>query len=130
MVVGAEKLMDRRQIAEMIRRDPIDVQFVRRPKIETGAGGWRWGPAETLEPQRVCMIPFKRRMTDFLNNTELGDVPDLPYVLVGRHDLDVKKDDIFTVEGLGTFQVKTFDLSEPEVKTAVQVDYYGGERNG
>ena len=126
---GVELIMARRQINALIKADPIQVVFRRKTKIETPDGGWRWGPAVPLPDQEVCLIPFKRRMTEFLKNTELGDVPDLPYVLLGRYNLDIEPDDLFTYNG-DEFQVKTIDMAEPEVKTAAQIDYFGGGTNG
>lgn len=128
VVSGVELIMSRRQIKEMIDSDPIEVQFRRRAKIPTPSGGYKLGPEAPLDLQKVRLIPFKRRMTDFLVNTELGELSDLPYVLLGFHTLDCQKGDVFNCP-LGEFEVKTFDIGEPEVKRAFQVDYYGGEDN-
>ena len=117
------RVMERRQIDALIKADPVDVVFHRRSRIDTPGGGWKWGPETSLPPQEVALIPFKRRMTEFLANTELGNVPDLPYVLVGRHDLDIQRDDWFIHLG-DKFQVQTIDL-KTEVRVAAQVDYFG-----
>ena len=116
--------MGRRQVRALILADPISVRFIRREKISTPSGGWRWGLETVLAPQRVTLIPFKRRMTEFLVNTELGDVPDLPYVMLGEWNLDVKEGDTFTHLG-EKYEVKTIDLADRETKTAAHVDYYG-----
>ena len=121
--------MSRRQIDALIKADPIEVVFLRKEKVETPDGGWRWADPAPLPAQEVCLIPFKRRMTEFLKNTELGDVPDLPYVLLGRHDLDIQANDVFTYCG-DKYQVITIDMAEPEVKTAAHIDYFGGGTNG
>lgn len=126
---GVELVMARRQIDALIKADPAEVVFRRKSKVELPDGGWRWGDPVPLPKQEVCLIPFKRRMTEFLKNTELGDVPDLPYLLLGRHNLDIEPNDLFTYNG-DEFQVKTVDLAEPEVKTAAQIDYFGGGTNG
>lgn len=120
--------MARRQIAAMIEADWILVTFRRRPRVETADGGWTFGPEVALAPQKVRLIPFKRRMTEFLANTELGDVPDLPYILLGRHNLDIQRGDRFTY-AQEEFEVKTLDIAEPEVKVVAHVDYYGGNKN-
>lgn len=121
--------MARRQIDAMIKADPVDVVFKRKTKVDLPDGGWKWSAALPLpKAQEVRLIPFKRRMTEFLVNTELGDVSDLPYVILGRHDLDLKKGDTFTISDQ-EFEVKTLDISEAEVKTTGQVDYYGGGIN-
>lgn len=127
-----ETIAGRRQIAQMIEDDPTEVVLRRRERVEVPGGGWRWAdPVDgtPLKPQTVKLIPFKRRMTQFLVGTELGPMADLPYVLLGYHDMDIQKDDLFTFEG-GEFEVKTLDLSEPEIKLAAAIDYYGGGVNG
>jgi len=123
-----ERVMGRRQIEALILADPIDIVLIRREKIPAPGGGWRWGPSTPLDPQQVTLIPFKRRMTEFLVNTEMGEVPDLPYVLVGRWNLDIERDDTFTYNG-DQFEVKTIDIKE-EIRIAAQVDYYGAKNNG
>jgi hypothetical protein len=123
VVSTIERIAGRRQINELIRRDLVVLSFHRRPKIDLHGGGWRWGPELTLQPQELALIPFKRRMTDFLLNTELGHLPDLPYVFLGRWDLDVAKDDWFTWGG-DKFVVKTIDF-KTEIRVTGQVDYLG-----
>lgn len=124
-----EVLMARRQIDEMIRRDAEYISFRRKTRIRTADNGWIEGPEETLAPQQVSLIPFKRRMTEIMVNTEFGDVPDLPYVLLGRHNLNIQQYDTFTLRG-EEFRVESIDIGEPDVKTAAHIDYFGGQTNG
>lgn len=133
MVTAVQRLMERRQIDALIKSDPIHVTFYRKLKISTPDGGWKWAtdPTPILpggKPQEVFLQPFKRRMTEFLVNTELGDVPDLPYILIGRWNLDIEKDDYFFWQG-DKFEVKTLDFKQ-DIRIAAQVDYYGGTLNG
>jgi hypothetical protein len=122
-VSQVERLMARRQIEAMILADPVEIAFERKAKIPAPGGGWRWGPPTPLEPQQVTLIPFKRRMTEFLIGTEIGSVPNLPYVLVGRWNLDIERYDTFVWKG-DKFEVQTIDLKE-EIRVAAQVDYFG-----
>jgi hypothetical protein len=126
-----ETLAGRRQTAQLIKDDPTTIVLRRRVKLEVPGGGWRWETqgGTPLQPQVVKLIPFKRRMTQFLISTELGPVADLPYVLLGFHDMDIARGDLFSLEG-GEFEVKTLDLSEPEIKVSAAIDYYGGGVNG
>ena len=117
------RVMERRQIDALILADPVDIVLRRRVRVDMPGGGWKWGPETPLPPQQVTLIPFKRRMTEFLVNTELGNVPDLPYVLVGRHTLDIRRDDWFEHNG-DKFQVQTIDL-KTEIRVAAHVDYFG-----
>ena len=123
-----ERIMARRQIQALINSAPVDVVLNRKTKVSTPGGGWRWGPSTPLAPQRVTLIPFKRRMTEFLVSTELGEVPDLPYVLLGLWDLDIAEEDWFEHNG-DKFEVKTLDLKK-DVRIAAHVDYYGANRDG
>lgn len=131
VIHGTELIMARRQIDEMIKTDPVQVTFRRKVKTETADGGYTMSGPQPLQrgPQQARLIPFKRRMTEFLANTEVGELPNLPYVLLGRYNLDVQRGDLFTVDG-EEFEVKTLDISEREVKTLAHVDYYGGGDNG
>lgn len=127
-VTQIERLAARRQIAEILRRDGVELVLRRRTKVSAPGGGWKWGAEAPLEPQLMALIPFKRRMTEFLVATELGDVPDLPYTILGAHDLDIEPKDRFTWEG-DEYEVQTVDIKQ-EVRIAAHVDYYGGAKNG
>ena len=121
--------MARRQVDAMINADPVSIQLRRREKIPLTGNSWRWGPEVTLAPQQALLVPFKRRLSEMLVNTELGDLVELPYVLLGRYNLDAQKDDRFTWNG-DEFTLKSKDIGEPEVKAVFIVDYFGGETNG
>lgn len=120
--------MERRQIKAIIQADKVELVFLRSERIDDHAGSWYKGPVQALPPQECALIPFKRRMTEFLVNTELGNVPDLPYVLLGFHTLDVKRGDIFMFQG-DKYEVQTIDIKR-EVRIAAHVDYFGGSPNG
>jgi hypothetical protein len=75
-----------------------------------------------LAPQQIALIPFKRRMTDFLMNTELGELANLPYTFLGRWNLDVRERDWFTYGG-DKFMIKTIDF-KTELRVTGQVDYF------
>lgn len=123
MVDLVERIAGRRQVEQMIKDDPITVVFHRRERVAVHGGGWRWGSESARPPQEIALIPFKRRMTDFLVNTELGEVVNLPYVFVGRWNLDVEQDDWFTYGG-DKYVIHTIDL-KTEIRISGQVDYFG-----
>lgn len=120
--------MGRRQIDALIKSDPTNVTFKRRTKINVAGGGWRWGPEQTLDPQEVKLTPFKRRMTEFLVDTQYGEVKDLPYIMVGRWNLDVEEGDTFWHQG-EQYTVRTIDLDREE-RTACHIDYFGAQQDG
>ena len=114
--------MGRRQIDALINADPIGVRFRRREKVQTTSGGWTLGPEQILAAQEITLIPFKRRMTEFLIDTQEGNIADLPYVLVGRYTLNIQEGDRFTVNG-EEFRVETIDVKR-EIRIAAHVDYF------
>ena len=124
-----ERIMARRQIGALIDADPVDIILTRTPRVSDGAGGFLKGTPQELEPQTVTIIPFKRRMSEYQVNTELGDVIDYPYLVLGDHNLDIQRGDTFSWQG-NIFEVHAIEVLEREVRIAAAVDYFGGPRNG
>ena len=124
---ATERLMARRQVDAEIRTDPVAIALIRRTKIETPDGGWRWSEPTTLDPIVVLIMPAKRRVGDVTINTELGDVINYPFVLLGRHNHDIRRDDSFYWNG-DLFQVEALHIKDQVSKTAM-IDYFGGENN-
>jgi hypothetical protein len=122
--------MARRQVQAEINSDPVEILPSRRTKVDDGAGGWRYaGPPTPIDkPLRVLIAPAKRRLSDMVVNTELGQVIDYPYIVLARHDADIERDDTFFWQG-EEYQVKSIHI-KTEVSKVAQVDYFGGNQNG
>jgi hypothetical protein len=120
-----ELLMHRREIAAYIKADYVTVVLTPRKKVRTPSGAWVWEDQAPRRPQRVRLVPYKRRLTDFVVNNTAGNVERLPYVLVGDHTMEVAQDDRFQV-GDEKFVVKWVDIQR-EVRMAAGVDYLGGD---
>ena len=120
--------MARRQIDAEIKTDPVMITPIRRTQVSDGAGGYRWGPPTPQEPVEVLIMPAKRRLSDMQVNTELGEVIDYSYIVLARHDADIRRDDTFTWQG-DEFEVKSIHI-KTEISLTAQVDYYGGTKNG
>lgn len=118
-----EQLVARRQIDKLIRDDPFDLVLLRKPRISQPGGGWRFGDPVPLPPQQVLIAPFKRRLSEYMVNTEQGTVADLPYVVLGRHDLDIQRFDEFDYEGQ-RMKVESLDLKK-YIRILAQADYVG-----
>lgn len=124
-----ERIMARRQIKAIIDSDPVDVMFTRVSMIPDGAGGYKRGTPTPIAAQTVTIIPFKRRFSEMMINTELGDVTEYPYTIVGMPGLDVQRGDIFTWAG-DQYEVHQIDPMHQDVRVVAQIDYSGGRTNG
>ena len=119
--------MSRRQVDAEIKADPVDIILMRKTKVADGAGGWKWSDEAPLRPQQVTIVPAKRRLSDMLVNTELGDVVNAPYIVLGRYTLDIQRGDHFTWNG-DDFKVDQVAIKE-EVSKTCPVVYFGGTHN-
>lgn len=122
-----ELIMARRQVDAEIKTDPVQIEILRRPKVDTPDGGWRLGELETKSPITVLIMPAKRRLSEMTVNTEMGEVVDYPYILLGYHFDDILRDDSFYWNG-DRFQVATLHIKDQVSKTA-QIDYFAGTNN-
>lgn len=125
-------IMERRQIDAIIKSDSVSVVLMRKTKIPTPDNSYRWSKPEPVykpgtqnDPQRVALIPFKRRLVDMLVNTELGDVETVPYTVVCYPNADILRDDEFEHDG-NRFVVKWLDIKKT-VRITAGVDYLGGD---
>lgn len=118
-----ELVSARRQIDKLIRDDPFELVVLRRTRQPQPGGGWRFSDPVPLPPQQVLIAPFKRRLSEFLVNTEQGTVADLPYIVLGRHDLDIARFDQFYYEEQ-LLEVQTVDLKK-YIRIFAQADYVG-----
>lgn len=94
-----EQLMMRRSVGAFIGADEVSITISRPQKVDAGNGGWVEGSPTVLPAQLFRLVPFKRRLTHQEANTQDGPIPVLPYVLVGRPDVNVQRDDEFTFNG-------------------------------
>ena len=120
--------MSRRQVDAEIKSDPVDIILERETWVNDGAGGQKPGPSTPLKKQEVLIAPAKRRLSSMIVNTELGQVIDYPYIVLGRYNLDIKRGDTFVWQG-DTFEVQSLHIKD-EVSKVAQVDYFGGTTNG
>lgn len=118
-----EKIMARRQVNQLILDDPEMIVFIRTEKIKQLDNSYVDGPPLPLPPQQVCFIPFKRRLTESIINSEFGEIPGQPYVLLGRYTLDIERDDEFTWQG-DKYIVKSLDVKK-EQHIVAQIDFKG-----
>ncbi len=96
---SAELKAMRRVVGAFIAADELEITLTRVSKPVTTNGSWIEGTNYNLEPQLFRVVPFKRRLVHQESNTQDGDIPMEPYVLVGRPNVDVQRDDEFTYAG-------------------------------
>lgn len=130
MVTQVERIAGRRVVDAEINADPITIYPERRVKIDDNAGGWYWSdwlPVNDPDGYEVLITTAKRRLGDMTIGTELGDVVRSPYIVVARHDVDLRRDDRFLWND-DLFQVMGVQIKD-EVQVTAQVDYFGGAHN-
>lgn len=120
--------MARRQVDAEINADPVIITPHRRSKIDDGAGGFTLSPPIPQVPVEVLIAPAKRRLSDMITSTELGDVVDYSYILLARAGSDIKRGDTFQWQG-DDYKVVSLHI-KTEVSVTAQVDYFGGNLNG
>jgi hypothetical protein len=95
-----ELIMRRRVLGAFIDADPVEIVLTRAGTVSlTAGGGTVRGAPTTLSSQRARIVQAKRRYDNGLINSEAGYIPHTDYLLLGRHTLDIAKDDTFTWRG-------------------------------
>lgn len=121
----AELIMRRKNVAEFIRAAPVDITISRLGQpTRTGAGGTIPGKTETLPSQRVRIVQNVRRYTAGIVNAEAGDVPNGLYVLIGKHNANIKAEDTFSAGGEKYIVLGVSELRKKEY-TLATLDFYG-----
>lgn len=121
-VTRAERVMSRRIIRQLIRLDSSEVAFTRVEMLDDGEGGVKKGAKRTLDPQKVTIVPFKRRFVDGVLVTDFGQVEGQSRMLLGEVGLDIEKGDTFTWRG-GKYTVVEFEDILNDIHTIARVEY-------
>lgn len=121
----AELVMRRKNVAEFIRAAPVDITITRTSEpVRTPGGGKLPGKVTVLPEQRVRIVQNFRRYNAGVVNAEAGDVPNGVYVLIGKHNSDIERDDVFEAEGEKYIVLGVSQIRRKEYVLAT-VDYYG-----
>lgn len=90
----------RKVMAEFIRADGRQI-VLRRPTLsQTGTGGYIKGNYQALAPQLFRLVPYRRRLTDLTTPKADGEIPTLPYVLIGSYNTNIQRMDEFTLDNV------------------------------
>lgn len=90
----------RRVMYRFIQADGRSIPLQRPTFSHTATGGYVRGNYSSLPPQLFRLVPYKRRLTDLTTPTADGEVPTLPYVLVGLYNSNIQPMDEFTLDGV------------------------------
>lgn len=94
-----------------IDENPVDVRFIRTPRVRTSAGGWVDGAPISLDPQRVRLVNQQGYLADRRIN-EQGDVIVPRYMVIGMPGTDMRKGDTFTIEDV-EYRINSVNTSPP-----------------
>lgn len=122
MIGSVELRVQRATTRAFIEADPITVVLYRSEFLSDGAGGEIKQNPEPLTPQRARLIPMQDGSTPRLIAD--GEQVTPKYMLMGEHDLDVEREDEFTVNGRSYKVVFVNENRQYEVKA--EVAYLGG----
>lgn len=90
----------RKVMAEFIRADGRTISLMRPTFTKTPTGGYIKGTFTPVAPQQFRLVMYRRRLTDLTTPKADGEVPTLPYVLVGAFSSDIERMDEFTLDGV------------------------------
>lgn len=88
----------RRNTKAFIDADPLTLELIRKPRIDTADGGWKFGEPTTVPPQVLRLIP----QSDVMPLVQTPDGVQLTpsYVLLGEWTADIQRWDAFAVGGV------------------------------
>ncbi len=113
-----ELKMQRKQVDAWRDARPTKLILTRYSKTRDGAGGWIENDPRQLDPQIFRIVVFKRRLTQFMDNIEEGEVANLNYTLVGLPDADIEKGDSFVYDG-NVYKITAVDPDHEVRKVAI-----------
>lgn len=90
----------RKVMAAFIEADGREITLMRPEFTKTPTGGYAKGNFQARPPQVFRLVMYRRRLTDLTTPKADGEVPTLPYVLVGAFGSDVERMDEFTLDGV------------------------------
>lgn len=121
----------RANLLEFIKADPIFLVLSRPTLTKTTAGGWVKGVPRSLPRQMFRLTPFKRRLSNMQVTNQAGSIPNLDYVLVGKHTADIRRDDEFDYNGdhyrVVSVEPKTDDRTRTD-RVVAQLEVLGGDK--
>lgn len=107
--------MHLRQTDAFVATNPVSVRFIRKERLDDGAGGFTLGPPRTLLTQKMRMIP----VSEVSRTTADGQQVLVVNALVGTPPIDVQEGDTFVLDGT-PFQVVSVNQI-PEWRVSAEI---------
>jgi hypothetical protein len=85
---------------EFINADGRKITLQRPTFSTTPTGGYVKSNFASLPPQTFRLVMYRRRLTDLTTPKADGEIPTLPYVLVGYYNSNIQRMDEFTLDGV------------------------------
>lgn len=79
-----------------IRADPVMITLSRPNKVATDNGSWTYGTPTPVDPQQMRLVPFKRRVSDDVKDTDDGQNKLANYILTCHYNVDAQPGDEFS----------------------------------
>jgi hypothetical protein len=123
MIPAAELAAQRRLTASFIEADPLEVQLMRSVRTPNGSGGYiTEDPAPFGGLQRMRLIPLQDGQTERYDANGKQVFP--LYMLMGSHDADMQRWDVFELNG-ERYQI-VFINQNTQYEKKGEVAYLGG----
>lgn len=90
----------RKVMAAFIEADGRSITLQRPEFTKTDTGGYAKSNFTPQPPQTFRLVPYRRRLTDLTTPKADGEVPTLPYVLVGYYNSNIQRMDEFTLDNV------------------------------
>lgn len=90
----------RKVMAAFLKADGRSITLQRPEFTRTDAGGYVKGNYTALPPQLFRLVPYRRRLTDLTTPTADGEVPTIPYALIGVYNSNIQRMDEFELDNV------------------------------
>lgn len=92
-------------MSAFIKADGHSIVLQRPTFTTTATGGYSKGSFIAIPAQTFRLVPYRRRLTDLTTPQADGEIPTIPYVLVGVYNSNIQRMDEFTLNG-GYYRVQ------------------------
>lgn len=90
----------RKVMSAFIEADGRQITLQRPAFSTTETGGYAKSSFDSLPPQLFRLVMYRRRLTDLTTPKADGEIPILPYVLVGYYNSNIQRMDEFSLDGV------------------------------